>query len=108
MTLYGIVHSLDITIIASGFIASSASIVLLGRDKRLCTPNTNFLIHPISTYAWGKLPDIKNTVAFSEMLQEQFLGIYQKHSKVTKEMLQQETYFNAAKALDLQLVSAIV
>ena len=99
---------LDITVIAPGFIGSSATIVLLGRDKRLCTPNTNFLIHPISTFACGRLPDVKNRLAYGQILEDQFFGIYQKHTKISRDMMQEETYFSSSKALDIQLVSKII
>lgn len=100
--------SLDITVIASGFIASSATIVILGSDKRKCTANTNFLVHSLSTCVSGTLAYVKSNVAHSEMLFQQFVDIYSKHTKITKDMMQQETFLSAKQALDLQLVTEVL
>jgi ATP-dependent protease ClpP protease subunit len=100
--------SLDISILASGFIPSSATIVLLCAEKRFCTQNTNFLVHPVPSFMFGRLPDVKNQLAYGEILESQFVNIYQKHTKITKEMMQQETYFDSEKALNLQLISKII
>lgn len=100
--------SLDITVIASGFIASSATIVMLGSDKRKCTANTNFLVHSISTWVSGTVAFVKSNVAHSEMLFQQFVDIYGKHSKITKDMMQQETFLSSKQALDLQLVTEVL
>lgn len=100
--------SLDITLIASGFVASSATIVMLGSDKRKCTANTTFLVHNLSTYVSGTLSYVRSNVAYSEMLLQQFSDIYSKYTKITKNTLEQETFLNAKQALDLQLVTEIM
>lgn len=100
--------SLDITVVALGFVASSATIVMLGSDKRMCTTNTTFLVHSIYSYINGALPYVKSNVAYSEMLFSKFVDIYSKHTKVTKEMLQEETFLSAKQALDLQLVNEVM
>jgi|SanBayMetagenome_1026888.scaffolds.fasta_scaffold12432_2 ATP-dependent protease ClpP protease subunit len=91
--------SLDITVIASGVISSTAIIPLLGTDKRKCTSNTNFMIQSASTWV---------SSTFSEMLFQQFVDIYSKHTKITKDMMQEEIFFGAKQALDLQLVNEVL
>lgn len=100
--------SLDITVITSGFIASAATIVMLASDKRKCTSNTNFLVHSIWSNVYGALPYVKSNLSYSEMLEQQFVDIYSKHTKITKDMMQQETFLSAKQALDLQLVTEVL
>ena len=75
---------------ASGIIASIASIIMLGCDERIASPNTTILIHQISTFVAGTLEDLKDDLKESERLTDIIRNIYYERTKLTKEILDEK------------------
>ena len=62
--------------IASGFIASMATIIILSCEKRIGLPNTSFMIHSLSSLSYGKFQTLKENIEECERLNNILFEIY--------------------------------
>ena len=93
-----------------GHVASSAVTVMCGCSKIISSPLTTFLIHQLSGYLEGSYQTTKAILGWYNILQSNIVDIYDKRtkSKVTEDMLKEETYLTAKQALELGLVDEII
>jgi ATP-dependent Clp endopeptidase proteolytic subunit ClpP len=78
---------LEITTVADGFCASSATLILYGGDKRLMLPNARILIHQVSSEFSGKFEELKVEKRNLKSIMKQIREVYEKKSKIPSEKL---------------------
>jgi len=76
-----------LTIAVYGMAASAAAWVLQAADYRIIGANSTILIHEISSGSQGKLSDLKASMARSQSLQDQFLKLLAKRSRLTIKLM---------------------
>lgn len=104
-------NRIPIVTIADGFVASAATLILLGGTERKILKNAKILIHQLSTQFWGKFNDLLDEVANSEELMNNFKSVYssQTYMKEAKieALLHKELHMNAAQALEYGFVDEV-
>ena len=82
----------DTTMIVRGYAASMAGILLQSADRRLIGPESYLMIHEISTFARGKIGEIKDEVKFLDKITERVVNLFVTRSggKISKEQFAQE------------------
>ena len=110
--LQGLGH--HITIIALGYAASMAGILLQAADTRVMARGSWMLIHEVAFGAGGKIGDVEDTFEFGKRLKEQAAKIFVDRSggKLTREKLEEnwrrrDWWLDADEALALGLIDEI-
>ena len=95
-----------------GMAASAASVVAMAGDETLISPTGMLMIHDPMTLAYGNKADMEQTITMLEEVKESILNAYVQKSHQSRETLSQlmseETWMNAEKALELGLVDGIL
>mgnify|MGYP001220345091 CR=1 FL=1 len=104
-------NKVPIITIADGFVASAATLLLLGGYERKSLWNAKILIHQISTEFWGKHADLLDEVENSKELMNSLNEIYtyyttMKSAKV-QELIKKEIHMNSSKALSCGIVDDV-
>lgn len=101
------------TIVVRGMAASMAGILLQAADHRVVGPEAYILVHEVSTYAGGKLGEIKDEVKFLEKMSDRVADIFVRRSgKITKRQFKQrwdgkEWWLTSEEALAIGFVDEI-
>lgn len=94
-----------------GHVASAATLLSIAATKRFITPNSDMLIHEISSWVGGKISQISEEYRNLRKMQDKLEEIYLKHSKLEKEALQEilkrDTLLTSEEALEYGLVDEI-
>lgn len=106
----------DIYCIATGKCMSAATLVLLAfkPELRMATKNTTFMIHSITSMAYGKTAQMVDDVNETKRLQKLTDSIYTSKSGITKELLEEihrekkDLYLTAKEALKYKIISKIL
>lgn len=106
----------EIEIICTGKVMSMGIPILLSIDKahRFATTNATFMIHQISTMAFGTAEQIREDLNETDRLDNILTDIIVQNTKITKNKMKdihekkKDWYFNAEEAVKYQLVSAIL
>lgn len=97
--------------IVEGPCCSAATLISMACTRRFITPNSYMLIHQFSSFVWGSYERFKDDMKLQDMLMEQLVSFYVKHSKLkpkaVQKILKHDSWFNAQQALDAHLVDAI-
>lgn len=105
-------NKIPITTIADGYVASAATLLMLGGHQRIAMANARILIHQLSTGFWGKYVDLLDEVQNSKELMNAFKIIYSSKTSLDKRKLQsllkKELHMNAKQALEAGFVSSIM
>ena len=105
-------NKIPITTIADGYVASAATLLMLGGHQRIAMANARILIHQLSTWFWGKYVDLLDEVQNSKELMNAFKIIYSSKTSLDKRKLQsllkKELHMNANQALEVGFVSSIM
>ena len=105
-------HAGKVTVKIHGIAASAASVVAMAGDTTLISPVGMLMIHNPSTMAAGEKKDMEQAIAVLEEVKESILNAYVQKSHQSRETLSQlmseETWMNAEKALELGLVDGIL
>jgi len=103
----------DIVTVGMGMCASAASFVLAAgtNGKRFALPNTQIMIHELSTGTQGKAGDVRNYVKHMETLHSRMADYYvkftgQKLSKVKKDM-ERDYFMTSAEAIKYGLIDEV-
>ena len=99
---------LDITIVAQGFVASSATILLCATDKTISDKNTTFFLHDLTHELNTNHINNKACLEYDTKLKDKFIAIYNKRTLITSDMLDRDTYLTSEQALQLKLVNEII
>lgn len=105
-------HKGKVTVKIDGIAASAASVVAMAGDETLISPTGMLMIHDPMTLAYGNKADMEQTITMLEEVKESILNAYVQKSHQSRETLSQlmseETWMNAEKALELGLVDGIL
>ena len=104
----------DVMTICIGRCASMASVLLSGgtKGKRYITPNSEVMIHEVSTFSMGKIGDVKVNVDHSNTLNERIIRLLAnntgKSKKQIREALKKDKWFNAEEAINYGVIDRIL
>ena len=106
----------DLVCITTGKCMSSATLILLAfkPELRMATKNTTFMIHSITSMAYGKTAQMVDDVNETKRLQKLTDAIYTSKSGITKELLdrihreKKDLYLTAREALKYKIISKII
>lgn len=105
----------DVKTICLGRCSSMAAILLSGgtKGKRYITPNSEVMIHEVSTFNCGKIGDVKISYEHSNALNERIIKILADNTGKDIEQIRQDIqpkdkWFNAEEALEYGLVDKIL
>ena len=105
-------HGVKITTIATGFVASAATIMCLMGDRRIITAHCSYMIHELSGGMEDKFTFMKSTMVFLQGLHDKMVNQYVNHSGLTKEqvedLLSKESWMFPEKCLEYKLVDEII
>lgn len=103
-----------VTIIAFGYAASMAGILLQAGDVRVMSAESWLMIHEVAFSAAGKIGEIEDTYRFGERLKQQAADIFIERSggKLTAEVLREnwtrkDWWLSPAEALELGLIDEV-
>jgi len=89
----GTVHT-----IVDGFVASAATLILLGGSQRSVVPHSQVLIHQLSTSFWGKYADLRDEFANTTRLMEDLTEVYVSRTCMERTLV--ETYLKTEVHID--------
>ena len=97
--------------IADGFVASSASLILLAGHEKLGMPNSQILIHQLRTEFWGKYDELLDEVKNSKKLMKCVKQLYKEcavfEEKDLENLLKKELNLTAKQSLKYGLIDRI-
>lgn len=79
-----------LTCYGQGLVASSASVIFMSGDVRVCGPNSYFLIHALSSGGLSILTgfeDMKQNMKNNQILMDQLIRFYKQNTTITDKML---------------------
>ena len=104
-------NRVPVTTVVDGFVASSATFLLLGGSKRKALQNSRILIHQLFAQFWGKYNDLLDEVKNTEELMKSVKEIYTSQTymkeKTVEALLQKELHMNATQALNYGFVDEV-
>lgn len=105
----------DVKTICLGRCSSMAAILLSGgtKGKRYITPNSEVMIHEVSTFNCGKIGDVKISYEHSNALNERIIKILADNTgkdidQIRQDIQPKDKWFNAEEALEYGLVDIIL
>ena len=101
-----------VTVKIDGIAASAASVVAMAGDETLITPTGMLMIHNPMTCTSGNKADMEKAIELLEEVKESIINAYvlktgMSRNKISK-LMDDETWMNAEKALQLGFVDAIL
>lgn len=94
-----------VTVKIDGLAASAASVVAMAGDTVQMVPTALMMIHNPSTVAWGDHVDLERAVAMLDEVKESIINAYELKTglarKALSKMMEEETWMNAKKAIEL-------
>jgi len=73
-------HRAPVVTVSLGMSASMGGILMQAGNKRIMAANSQFMIHEVSTVAWGKTSDIEDEAKFVRKLSDRFFRILSERS----------------------------
>lgn len=105
----------DVKTICLGRCSSMAAILLSGgtKGKRYITPNSEVMIHEVSTFNGGKIGDVKISFEHSNALNERIIKILAENTgkdidQIRQDIQQKDKWFNSGEALEYGLVDKLL
>ena len=105
----------DVKTICLGRCSSMAAILLSGgtKGKRYITPNSEVMIHEVSTFNMGKIGEVKVSFEHSNELNERIIKILADNTgkdieQIRQDIQQKDKWFNAEEALEYGLIDKIL
>lgn len=105
-------HKNKVTVKIDGIAASAASVVAMAGDETLISPTGYLMIHNPMTLASGNKSDMEKAIALLDEIKEGIINAYVRktglsRNKISK-LMDDETWLNAEKALQLGFVDGIL
>lgn len=102
----------SVTVKIDGLAASAASVIAVAGDTVLMSPVAMMMIHNPATLAIGNAKEMEKAIGMLNEVKESILNAYEdktglKRSKLSK-MMDDETWFNAKKAVELGFADKIL
>lgn len=93
-------HSIHLTTVCTGFVASAATLIALVGDTRYITKLTTYMLHELSCLSAGNYTHVASQMKYINNLHENIIGLYLKYvPDMTREeiskMLLTETWLTA-------------
>ena len=113
MAIYNILkkRTAETTVYIEGIAASMGSVIALAADNVVMAENSLFMIHNAWGGAMGEAKEMKKTANLLEKISGEIADIYVKKTNLpysrVQEMMDEETWLNAAEALELGFVDSI-
>lgn len=106
-------HGIEIIIEARGVCASMAVVILQGASLRKASKYTRFLLHEVSSWAFGKASEVKEESQELEKVNKMLDEIVTNRSKLTPKQLRKKTkkrdwWISAEEALKYGLIDEII
>ncbi len=105
-------HKGKVTVKIDGIAASAASVVAMAGDETLITPTGMLMIHNPATIAMGNRADMEKAIELLDEVKESIINAYEEKSSLSRakiaHMMDEETWLNAKKALNLGFVDGIL
>ena len=105
-------HKGKVTVKIDGIAASAASVVAMAGDETLIAPTAMMMLHDPSTVAMGNRADMEKAIALLDEVKESIINAYETKSHLSRnkiaKMMDEETWLNAKKALQLGFVDGIL
>ena len=102
----------EITVKIDGIAASAASVIAMAGTKVLMSPTALMMIHNPSTTAFGDHRDMAKAIDLLDEVKESIINAYEiktgKSRAVLSHMMDQETWMNANKAMELGFADGIL
>lgn len=102
---------IDITTVADGMCASSATLILFGGNRRLMLPNARILIHQLSSDFSGKFEEFKNEKRNLKSIMDQIRKVYEEGADIPEEKLdkymEKDVYLRSSTCLRYRIVEGV-
>lgn len=100
---------LEITTVADGLCASSATLILYGGDKRLMMKNARILIHQASSdFAGGKFEDLDDEKKLMKSVMKQMREVYKDiPTEKLDFLMKKDVYLTSSKSMKYGIVHGI-
>jgi ATP-dependent Clp protease protease subunit len=103
----------EVTCEVRGLAASMGTIILQAASHRLATPHTRFLIHEVSSFAWGKASNIQEEAEEITKVNDLLKGILAKRCGKTPDEIEKiwhkkDMWFSAEEALKFGLIDRVI
>lgn len=103
-----------VTITVRGYAASMAGILLQAADERVIGPESYLMIHEVSSFAQGKIGELKDEIKFLDKISERVAALFVERSnkkmtliKFKKAWERQDWWLTSKEAYDLGFVDRI-
>lgn len=100
--------------IATGKVMSMGFAITIAGHKRYSTPYTSFMIHSVSSMAWGQSQDLEESLDEVRRIENIMFNLITEKTSITAKFLKKlnkhkrDYYFDEHKALELGVISAVV
>lgn len=105
-------RSVPVHVTVDGYIASAATLPLLGATRRIMCSTAFMMIHEVRTGTYGKPHELRQESDNINKLMEVFVRVYQTYSTLNRakllKILSQEIDFSASECLEMGLVDQVV
>lgn len=106
-------NGIEVTCEVRGLAASMGTIILQAATHRLATPHTRFLIHEVSSFAWGKASNIQEEAEEITKVNDLLKGILAKRCGKTPDEIEKiwhkkDIWFSAEEALKFGLIDQVI
>jgi ATP-dependent Clp protease protease subunit len=102
---------IEITTVADGFCASSATLMLYGGDKRLMMKNARVLIHQLTYEFSGKFEELKAEKRNMKSIMKQIRKVYEENSEIPPEKLdkymEKDVFLKSSTCLNYKIVHGL-
>ncbi len=102
----------DVTVKIDGIAASAASVIAMAGTKVLMAPTGMMMVHNPATVAFGDHADMEKAIDMLNEVKESIINAYEIKTdlprKQLSKMMDQTTWMNAGKALELHFIDAIM
>ena len=105
----------DVKTICIGRCSSMAAVILSGgtKGKRYITPNSEVMIHEVSTFNMGKIGEVKVNFEHSNSLNDRIIKLLADNTgknieQIRQDILLKDRWFNAEEALEYSLIDKIL
>lgn len=102
---------IEITTVADGMCASSATLILFGGDHRLMLPNARILIHQLSSDFSGKFEEFKNEKRNLKSIMDQIRKVYEENANIPEDKLdkymEKDVYLRSSTCIRYGIVEGI-
>ena len=95
----------------TGLVASAGTIVAMGADERVMTPNAQFMIHRVMTGTYGNVDEHEKSIEALKRFDDDVIDIYRKITGKRKSeiagLMKEERIINAKEALEWGFIDRI-